>query len=131
MRKIYFAGPGRRWEEIRVWIERAKQCGHEVTFDWTLMVEQHGQGNLEHTPPQVLRNAAIMDTQGVLDADLLVMFPWDRIYGAMVELGAALATTTEVWIIGDPARYSIFFDHPLCEQITDAELSDRLAAHLK
>jgi hypothetical protein len=48
-----------------------------------------------------------------------------------VELGAALATTTEVWIIGDPARYSIFFDHPLCEQITDAELSDRLAAHLK
>lgn len=131
MRNIYFAGHSSQWAHIRVWIERAKLSGHHVTFDWTRMVEQHGRGNQDKTPKHVLITAAIQDTKGVIDADLLVLFPTEGVYGAMAELGIALGTDTEVWIVGEAPRYSVFFSHPLCEQITDTELSHRLADHHK
>lgn len=118
MNKIYFAGKSDQWEEIRGWINFAKSHGHEITFDWTEMVEQHGRGNQEQTPQDVLIRAAVEDCQGVFDAEVLVLFPDAGIYGAMTELGIALATPTKIYIVGKWDRYSVFFDHPKCIHIT-------------
>lgn len=129
--KIYFAGSSRDWRKVRTWIERAKQCGHTVTFDWTKMVETFGRGDPSSTDDEILIGAAVHDMQGVKDADILVLFPDERIYGAMAEMGGALATNTPVWIIGTPQRFSVFFRHPHVKQISEEELADALAAHMK
>lgn len=125
-RKIYFAGHSSQWQQVQTWIEGAKELGHTVTFDWTAMVAQHGRGSVEHTPREVLIEAAVKDTQGVVDADLFVLFGHEGLYGAMAELGMALATETEVWIVENPPRYSVFFDHPLCTVVSYVGLRERL-----
>lgn len=133
--KLYFAGRSSSWKEVRTWIERAKQCGHEVTYDWTKDVEKYGRGDQEETPHQVLAQAASSDLTGAYDCDVLVLFLEPNIYGAMVELGAALAGGKNVWLVffNDEVKYrfSVFFVHPLTEFIVEQELADRLAVDLK
>lgn len=128
MNTIYFAGKSQDWQSIRKWIEIAEECGHTITFDWTKMVEQHGRGNREETPKEVLVSAAVQDCLGVWEAEVLVLFPRDGVYGAMTELGIALATSTTIYVVGEWARYSVFFDHPKCEHITEDELLTLLAS---
>ena len=47
--------------------------------------------------------------RGVKDCDLFILIGADRLYGAMVELGIALAHNKEVLLVDNLCRDSIFF----------------------
>jgi len=58
---------------------------------------------------------AVLDLEGVILADVLIIlakrdFPYKGVYA---ELGAALATDTPVWIVGNSLDSCIFTKHPL------------------
>lgn len=128
--KFYFAGPSAEWPMIRTWIQGAIDHGHFVTYDWTIDVEAYGHGEKKVTPPHVLKRAAETDLAAACDCDVLVLFLIEGIYGAMLEAGAALAMGKEVWLVTGTAavRYSIFFEHPLCETIDRKELRRRITS---
>lgn len=102
--KIYIAG---KWEEHKLIAEYAKELenrGHTITFPWFTK-------HLGETPLSV---AATEDLQGVLDADVCI-FVFERMLpysGAMSELGVALGTGKEIYIIGDGGDRNVFTHHP-------------------
>jgi hypothetical protein len=127
--KFYFASASANWTLVRNWIEGAKGLGHEVTMDWTLMVEEFGRGNPEVNSQSMLSGAAVMDRQGVRDCDTFVLIWDDEVCGALLETGMALELEKPVWLVHvNPRaiRYCIFWEMPNVERMDYAELRDRL-----
>ena len=131
--KLYFASASANWRLVRDWINGARSDGHEVTMDWTQMVEELGRGNPEKTDPAVLCAAAAMDREGVRACETFILL-WDaEVCGALLETGMALEMEKPVWIVSNAyvdqeVRYSIFWELPNVEQMDYDELRRRLHA---
>lgn len=98
-------GPG----EIRAIIDDLRQQGHEVTFDWTEEPSYKPYSQNENEA----RLAADRMLEGVRQCDVFILLWDDSLYGALIELGAALAYSRsykrkQVYILGDKQRESIF-----------------------
>lgn len=127
--KIYFASASANWSLVQDWIRGARYDGHEITFDWTTMIQEHGRGDPVQNDRAILKEAAHKDRAGVFDCEVFVLLWDDNMLGAIVETGMAIALGKRIWIVGKPTeiRYSIFWELPQVEQIEYEDLRKRLA----
>lgn len=101
-KKCYVAAKFEEYERAREIMRWLQASGHTITHDWT---RTKGIGPMQ----------AIADLRGVTDADVFVgIFEKNLKYtGALVELGAALATGKLIYILGKaPVTESLFFKSP-------------------
>lgn len=87
--------------------------GHEITYDWT----HHGP--VYRSGLDRVREVAELETQGVIDADFVVVL-WPGGRGTHVELGIALAARKPVLLITHVEAHHeattetcAFYHHPL------------------
>jgi hypothetical protein len=128
---LYVAGRFREYRRIREAIDKLIAAGNTITHDWTRSDEfnEHGEPMVPIGPGQSVevltdeeaRNYAFADIRGVRDADAVVLMAGDGLYGALIEVGAALALSVEVWIVGDMPRDSVFFYLPLVRRFDTIE----------
>ena len=95
--------------------------GHEITYDWT----HHGP--VYRSGLDRVREVAQLETQGVLDADFVVVL-WPGGRGTHVELGVALAAGKPVIFISAVEDHHAatqetcaFYHHPLVRRGRSAE----------
>ncbi len=98
-------------------MEALKSAGHEITFDWT---------SIEHLRPYdknaaASREAAISETCGVKNADVLVIIAHDKGVGMYVEFGIAIGSGIPVRVITKVESRTMFFHHPLVRKINSIE----------
>lgn len=94
-----------------------KRRGHTITFDWT---------TIEHLRPyeqnrDASAQAALLEVQGVAEADALVLLSHERGVGMFVELGVALALAKPVVVLARPPARTMFFFHPLVQVVETPE----------
>lgn len=108
--KVYVAGRTNMIDQVRVLQRLVTNHGHEITFDWTAVIEAiGGDSNEKNIAPTAQRANAIKDMVGVQDCDVLIMQCGPGMCGTLIEVGMALALGKKVWIIGSPERESVFF----------------------
>lgn len=128
--KVYVAG---KWTEIEVIHrvqEKLQEQGHTITHDWTRVEGMKDQ--LTFTPEQELEydtRCAILDVNGVKDADLLFVVMTDKEYayrGTFTEVGCGLGLSKQIVIVcpGTSDYYctsNCFFRHPLITHVNTIE----------
>jgi len=102
--RFYVATKFENLNEARLFMEALKYWGHEITHDWTVHETEDGHSRREH---------AVLDIDGVIKADALVLVWYPDMRGAFVEMGVALGLNKSVYLIGWPRDDTIFYDHPL------------------
>lgn len=128
--KIYVAGKTHDWERVRRVQDACKRLGHEITFDWTRTVESVGPDTGHEfgaLTPEFKAQCGADDRQGVLDADLTIaLIDHEHITGTLIEIGIALGTGREVWLVGQPVRDSVFYYLPEVQHkfLSEFELID-------
>ena len=92
-------------------------AGHEITFDWTAApyLKPYDE-NVE-----ACQKAAVIDSQGVKDADVLVILPHERGVGMYVELGIAVGFGIPVRVITNKKSRTMFFHHPLVKRVSGVQ----------
>jgi nucleoside 2-deoxyribosyltransferase len=110
--KLYVAGKWSDREKINEIIETFEARGHTITHNWTQF-----EGSTSR--PEMKSQFAIMDINGVRDADAYIGIMNDPVYpyrGSMTEMGAALGLCKPVYVVA-PADSNLeatcFFHHPL------------------
>lgn len=109
---LYIAGgSSERLMVCQPWIDRAKQLGARITYDWT----RTPLWEVTRPSDDALRNEARLDVLAALRADILwVLVPQQPSEGASTELGVALAARVcKAWsgrivVSGEHARRNIF-----------------------
>lgn len=94
-------------KEIR---DQLSGIGYEISFDWALerKIPEPYIENLHET-----LNLANNAKRGAMDADVFILVWDERLYGALIELGMFLATSTtkkpkQVFILGEKERICVF-----------------------
>src|SRR5260370_3753034 len=110
--KFFVAGELGSENDAKIFFFFKQKTAYEITFDWT---------TISHLRPYdsnvtASREAAVLEADGVKDADVLVVVAHDRGVGMFVELGIALGVGIPVRIINDKESRSMFFHHPLVKQ---------------
>jgi hypothetical protein len=122
--KAYVAMPFRFKEEAARWYQELEAIGYEITYKWATSEGNKTDDELSH---EMAQHFAIKDYEGVIDADLFIIFPKDEsVCGALIELGIAIAQRwkhREIYIV-DPYRYSIFWEFG--KVVTEQELRKEL-----
>ena len=98
-------------------IKALQDAGHEITFDWT---------TIDHLRPYdknaaASRGAALKESRGVKDADILIILAHDRGVGMYVELGIAIGSGVPVRVVTDVESRTMFFHHPLVKKVDSLE----------
>ena len=100
-------------------MEALRNAGHEITFDWI------GLPHLKpyDDNPNDCGIAAIVDCDGVKEADVLVIIPHVRGVGMFVEFGMAIACGIPIRVIVNPWLRSctMFFYHPLVKRVSGVQ----------
>lgn len=114
--KIYVAG---KWEQrgmIAEHIRILKCLGYQVTHNWTTESDEGLEGENREN---YLRSCAEDDLEGVLRADVILVFHHPQGQGLFVETGVALATRRiPVLVLGDDAgRAPIFYHLPQVKRL--------------
>ena len=106
MIQVYVATKFENKDQTRHVIARLEAAGYHVTYDWT-QSEQFSQ------------EQAIADLRGVLQADFVVVLAEQHVAykGTYVELGAALASGTTVYLVGNGMDACVFANHPLVRRM--------------
>lgn len=122
MVKVYVAGKWYDKATIKTYIEQLKSAGVEITHDWTITEEEDKKTDAD------CARFAVMDLQGVMDAEAVVVVVTDASYpyrGTCVECGAALACNKPVFVVTlvpDAAfNKNIFMKHPLVHHMSTFE----------
>lgn len=125
MSSFYVASAFRNYKRVREVIDQLKALGHYCTYDWTRTEEFDEHGELKqrdpHDLPEVkLADYAEADLDGVYDADFFVLIGHEKLAGAWIEFGAALADPwcNPIFVI-EPCPYSIFLHLPKVHRISD------------
>ncbi|NBD73459.1 hypothetical protein GVX82_00240 [Patescibacteria group bacterium] len=121
--KFFATGRSNNYERVREVFERVKAAGHEVTFEWTTlpMVKPY-----HHNQEQAAEYAK-RGIDGVVEADVYLLFAHEDGNGVYTELGAALASnaiqgTPEIYAIGEEAKWAAMFNyHPAIKWRGSAE----------
>jgi len=98
-------------------MQALREAGHEITFDWTT-IEDLKPYDLNSSAS---RGAAIKETRGILDADVVVIFAHEKGVGLYVELGIAIGAGIPVRVVTNEESRSMFFHHPLVKRVTGFE----------
>jgi hypothetical protein len=120
--KFYVTGRSSNYDLVKTTFERIKAIGHEVTFEWTAlpMVKPYD----EHQ--QQAGAFALGGIQGVIDADVYIIFTHADGNGVFTEFGAALASNVIngspiIYAIGEDRSSAMFNYHPSIQWRTDIE----------
>ncbi len=108
--KIYVASKWEEHETVRNIMTELESLGHTITCDWTN--HEYPKNNVN----QQLMEYAIMDIDGVRDADMVIVYAVNPTYtyrGAIGEMTAAIALDKRVCLIGHGIDECIFVNHPL------------------
>jgi len=114
--KFFVSGKVGSDSDTKRLMHELKKAGHEITFDWT---------TIEHLRPydkntRASREAAVLESRGVKDADVLVIITHDRGVGLFVEMGIAIGAGIPVRVVtNDEDSRTMFFHHPLIKRVTD------------
>ncbi|WP_395739319.1 hypothetical protein [Prosthecobacter sp.] len=111
--KYYIATKLENHAKHNLLMHSLSMLGHECTYDWTKHGPVYSHGLLR------VREVATLETQGVLDADMVIVL-WPSGRGTHVELGIALGAGIPVHFISDvdghheaTAETCAFYHHPL------------------
>ena len=103
---VYVAGKFEEVAAVRAAQAALQDAGFRITHDWT------GESTAGKSPEEVepfLTVCAENDFVGVVDADAVLVLNHDRAFGAMVEMGIAIARGIPVFVVGYKIRDNIFF----------------------
>ena len=101
--RIYVAAKTHDYRRARILMQKLRDSGHNITYDWTSEVEAVGVEH-EHEAAQdkqFLVQCAERDAYGVRRAQLLVAIGHPRVCGTLVEIGMALALGKKVALVGE------------------------------
>jgi nucleoside 2-deoxyribosyltransferase len=113
--KIYIAGKWTSKQDIQQKMQQLKLLGHEITHDWT-------------SNDGTLQESAILDINGVKNADIVIAVMDDPVYpyrGTLCEIGCALGLGKKVFVYGGTnpeisTFYKVcFVHHPLVNITND------------
>lgn len=122
IRSVYVASAFTDYERTRAAQEALRNNGLEISYDWTVALEEYPLGD-SSTDSVERRKAANVDMQGVIDADaLLLLTPSNTTQGCgcWVELGIAMALGKRIVVTGKQRDRTIFCE--LAERYTYDEL---------
>jgi len=120
--KVFVTGKAGEEDATRGMIHRLMSAGHEITFDWTTIPHLKPYENNE----KASREAAVLETKGVMDADVLVLLAHEKGVGMYVELGMAIAESKLIFVLGNMSP-TMFLFLPLVRRVKNAtELLDAL-----
>jgi hypothetical protein len=95
--KVYVAGCFDDYLEIRKIQQILMTYGYEISYDWTIRAEktinERMDGNVPSRTPEILKEEALFDMNGVYKADwtLFIITKKDYVYrGTFCELGASI-----------------------------------------
>ena len=113
--KFFVSGKVGNENDAKKLMHLLREAGPEITFDWT---------TIPHLRPydvnvRASRDAAILESRGVKDADVLIIIADERGVGMFVELGIAIGLGIPIRVITDQESRTMFFHHPLVKQIND------------
>lgn len=132
-RAVYVAGSTRDVERVNSVQSVARAFGCEITFDWT---GAEGEIRTDGSWDSAAEKGAVIAAREIAacaDADLVILLfpPNGGGLGCWIEMGAALASDAEVWVVG-PQCDSVFWQHPAVTRLPDiAEVAIRLHAAFK
>ena len=111
--RIYVASKWQDREIIKQIQKDIELAGHSISYDWT----DHSFDPVAGTKKD-LERLAVEDIQGVINADLLIVYAvFHYSYeGAFCEMGAALALGKPIYVVGYAIDSCIFINHPLVKQ---------------
>lgn len=99
--------------DVRAAMKALKDAGHEITFDWTKIDQLRPYDE----NAEASREAALKESRGVEDADMLIILPHDRGVGMYVELGIAIGCGIPIRVVTDVESRTMFFHHPLVKKV--------------
>ncbi|MDQ4143131.1 MAG: nucleoside 2-deoxyribosyltransferase, partial [Actinomycetota bacterium] len=107
--RVFVSGKVGDEERVRDLINHLTALGHDVTFDWTAV---------PHLKPYERNHAAsartaALEVDGVKQSDIVIVLAHEDGIGMYVELGIALGTGKQVYIVSKGSSRSMFFHHPL------------------
>ena len=105
--KIYVAGKWSDRKSIGDKINILEKMSYTITHNWTLVETPHSDRT-----PEMQRLFADLDVNGIKDASLLIVDMTDPNYtyrGTWTEIGIALGTGKEIWIISKNPSTNVFF----------------------
>jgi hypothetical protein len=108
MTKGYVAAKFEDRDLARAVMDVLEDSGYEITHDWT---DETVEGKRGRDVADTFQEAAHDDLAGVVTADFLVLLHNDKIRGALVELGAALAADLPVIVMGATPNHNCFYWH--------------------
>lgn len=111
--KFFVSGKVGDESNARKLMSLLRHAGHEITFDWT---------SIAHLRPyeqnaRASREAALLETHGVKEADVLVIVVHDMGVGMFVELGIAIGAGIPVRVVTSQESPTMFFHHPLVKRV--------------
>jgi hypothetical protein len=108
--KVYVAGSTKEIERVRDMQKSVRDKGWDIILDWTKWIE--GETGIEG-PLERGSEIAIREISACQNADLTILLCpiVSSGLGCWIEVGAALASGNEVWII-EPRKDSVFWNHP-------------------
>ena len=114
--KFYVTGRSSSYDRVADAFRSIIEKGHEITFEWTKLPMAKPFAQNEHRATEY----ATSGVQGVVDADIYIIFADKDGNGVFTELGAALASNTIqgtplVFAIGNMKNAAMFHYHPCIE----------------
>jgi hypothetical protein len=111
--KFYVTGRADNYSRVERAFKDIKDRGHEVSFEWTALPMAKPYAENEDRATQY----AIQGIQGVVDADIYIIFADKDGNGVFAELGAALASyvikgAPRIFAIGSDKATAMFHYHP-------------------
>jgi nucleoside 2-deoxyribosyltransferase len=98
--KIYLAGSSKEWKKCRLMMVALRAAGHDITYDWTVDVEEYGEGNV--VSGDVAIEIVDNDISGVNRAQVVVVVSSGLSIGKWIELGYAMAKNKKIIFVGEP-----------------------------
>lgn len=98
--KFYITGRSNNYPKVEEAFKAIKEAGHEVTFEWTTlpMCKPYDQNK------ETAKNYAELGINGVIEADVYIIFAHEDGNGVYTEFGAALAANS---INSKPIIYAV------------------------
>ena len=115
--KFFVSGKVGVEEKAKEAMQKLLRAGHEITFDWTTL----GRLKPYRLNSSASREAAIKESRGILDAEVLVIIAHIQGVGMYVELGIAIGAGIPVRIVTSTESRSVFFHHPLVKLVDSLE----------
>ena len=115
--KFFVSGKSGVENDARAAMKSLRDAGHDITFDWT-NIGLLKPYDINATASQ---EAAIKESSGVKEADVLVIITHSNGVGMYVELGIALGVGIPVPLVTNEESRSVFFHHPLVRKVGSIE----------